>query len=209
MNPFPDQPERLLRQIEFIREIDKVKQVFRQSYLMDGTRRENDAEHSWHLAIMAIVLEEYAAETVDLSRVLRMVLIHDLVEIDAGDTFVYDETGQQDKRDREEKAAERIFGILPEEQRDNFREIWEEFEAKQTPEARYAASLDRLQPLLHNYFTEGRTWKAHGVKANQVFDRNRHIEEGAPSLWQFARAMIEDAVDKGYLLPPDSPGASQ
>src|SRR5262249_50705513 len=147
--------DRLARQIAFIIEIDKAKQVLRQTLLMDGSRLENDAEHSWHLAVMALLLAEYAGEAVDLLRVLKMVLIHDLVEIDAGDTFVYDVEALATRREREERAADRIFGLLPADVEEEFRALWEEFEAQATPEARFAAALDRLQPLLHNYHTGG------------------------------------------------------
>jgi len=193
---------RLEQQIQFIIEIDKLKQVFRQTYLLDSTRKENDAEHSWHLAMMAILLYEYAAEPdTDLLRVMKMVLIHDLVEIDAGDTFCYDEAGNKTKAAREQAAAERIFNILPRDQAGEIRRLWDEFEARQTPEARFAAALDRLQPLLHNYHTQGRAWREHGVTVDQVLERNRHMADGSEALWQYAEAMILDAVDKGFLAP--------
>ena len=191
--------ERLARQIEFLVEIDKVKSVFRQTFLTDGSRKENDAEHSWHLAVMAVLLHEYAASDVDLSRVVKMVLVHDLVEIDAGDTFVYDVEGRREQAHREQEAAERIFAILPADQAGEIHGLWEEFEARQTPEAQFAASLDRVQPLLHNYFTQGATWRAHGVTVEMVRKRNRHVADGSPELWRFAEAMIADAVARGYL----------
>jgi len=192
--------ERLARQIEFALEIDKLKRVVRQTWHLDRSRKENDAEHSWHLAVMAVLLAEYAAEPgLDLARVVKMVLVHDLVEIDAGDTFVYDKVALRDKPEREEAAAKRLFGMLPEDQAAEFRGLWEEYEARQTPEARYAAGLDRLQPLLHNYHTGGRTWLEHGVRSADVLARNRHMADGAPRLWQFAEELIRDAVRKGYL----------
>ena len=193
--------DRLRRQIAFIREIDKVKSVFRQTYLLDQSRKENDAEHSWHLAVMAVLLAEYAADSasLDLPRVIRMVLIHDLVEIDAGDTFCYDRAGEATKAAREEEAARRVFSILPADQAAEVDGLWREFEAGQTPEARYAAALDRLQPLLHNLFTGGRAWREHGVTADRVIARNRHIGQGAPALWAMAEAMIRQAVAKGNL----------
>lgn len=188
------------RQIGFLIEVDKLKQVLRQTWLMDRSRRENDAEHSWHLAVMAIVLCEYAADgPVDLPRVLKMLLLHDVVEIDAGDTFAYDEVGAEDKAERETAAADRLFGMLPSDQAAEFRELWEEFEARRSAEARFAAALDRLQPILHNYQTNGKAWQEHGVCAQQVIDRNEHMAEGAPRLWEFAKTLIEDAVRQGFL----------
>ena len=192
--------DRLRRQIGFLIEIDKLKGVFRQTWLMDGSRRENDAEHSWHLALMAVLLSEYAAERdVDLLRVVKMVLVHDLVEIDAGDVLVYDRDKDPDWRAREREAAERIFRILPADQADELRALWEEFEARTTPEARFAAALDRFQPMLHNYQTQGKAWQEHGVTSDQVIAHNRHMAEGAPRLWEYARNLIRDAVERGYL----------
>ncbi|HET7559768.1 MAG TPA: HD domain-containing protein [Limnochordia bacterium] len=198
--------ERLERQLAFIREIDKSKRVLRQTLLMDGSRRENDAEHAWHLAVMALVLAEHAkTPKLDLSRVVAMLLVHDLVEIDAGDTFAYDEVGAQDKAEREQRAADRLFALLPDDQGADLRSLWEEFEARATPEARFAASLDRLQPLMHNFATEGAAWRAHGVTADRVLARNRHVEEGSPALWALAQRIIAESVARGYLAP--APGA--
>ena len=192
--------DRLARQIEFILEIDKLKQVLRQTSLADGSRRENDAEHSWHLAVMAVLLAEYAAgPQIDLARVIRMLLVHDLVEIDAGDTFHYDEAGNRDKPQREQAAADRLFGLLPADQGAELRGLWEEFEARRTPEARYAAALDRLQPNLLNLRTEGKLWREHGITSRQVIARNRHMAEGAPELWRYAESRIREAVAKGHL----------
>jgi putative hydrolase of HD superfamily len=192
--------ERLKKQIEFIEEIDKIKHVLRKTLLMDGSRHENDAEHSWHLGIMAVLLSEYAnTEELDVLHVVKMVLIHDIVEIDAGDTFCYDEKGALDKLEREEKAADRIFNILPADQAAEIRSLWEEFEECVTPEARFAAALDRLQPLLHNYRTHGRSWKKHGITKDRVIERNRHIKKGSRQLWAFVEMLIEDSVKKGYL----------
>lgn len=194
------QYEKLKKQIAFIIEIDKLKHVFRQTFLMDASRRENDAEHSWHLAVMAILLSEYAEdEHLDVLRVVKMVLIHDIVEIDAGDTYCYDEAGAKDKAEREQKAADRLFNMLPLEQAEEFRILWEEFEACATPEARFAASLDRFQPLLHNYETKGQSWKEHRITSSQVLERNKPIQNGAPLLWQYTEELIADAIDKGYL----------
>jgi putative hydrolase of HD superfamily len=191
---------RLAKQVQFIVEIDRLKQVYRQTWLIDASRRENDAEHSWHLGVMAVLLLEHAQQPqLDLLRVLQMVLIHDLVEIDAGDTFAYDDVAAADKAEREAAAAERLFGLLPADQAQTFREVWEEFETRQTAEARYAAALDRFQPMLHNYHTQGRAWREHGVTADQVLARNRHMAEGAPALWDYAQQFVADAVAKGYL----------
>jgi len=195
--------DRLARQIAFLREADRLKQVFRQTYLLDRSRKENDAEHSWHLALMAVLLAEHAAAPgVDLLRAVQMVLVHDLVEIDAGDTFCYDEAGARTKAARERAAADRIFALLPADQAALVRGLWDEFEARRTPEAKYAAALDRLQPLLHNVFTEGAAWREHGVTADQVRARNAHMAEGAPRLWALARELIDRAVARGHLAPP-------
>lgn len=193
--------DRLKRQIEFVIEVDKLKTIVRQTLLTDGSRQEDSAEHSWHLALMAIVLSDYAEEKeIDILRVLKMVLIHDLVEIDAGDTYCYDEKANGDKTEREIKAADRIFGLLPQNQSEELRFLWEEFETRQTAEARFAAALDRLQPLLNNFRTNGRMWIKHGIKVDQVLARNRPMEEGAPVLWEYAEKMILEAVGKGWLL---------
>lgn len=189
---------RLAQQIQFIIEIDKLKNILRQTLLTDESRRENSAEHSWHLAMMAIVLAEYAPSTdVDLLRVIKMLLIHDLVEIDAGDTFCYDLQANQNKAVREDQAATRLFGMLP--QGIELRELWQEFEAKQTTEAQFAAALDRLQPLLHNQQTRGGTWRIHSISRDQVLQRMYPVKDGAPALWQLVEKVIEDAVAAGYL----------
>jgi putative hydrolase of HD superfamily len=193
---------RLEKQWDFIREIDKLKTVLRRTLLLDGSRYENDAEHSWHLAVMAVLLCEHANEPrLDLARVIRMVLVHDIVEIDAGDTYCYDEAGNRDKVAREQVAAGRLFGLLPDEQRQEFMSIWGEFEARETPEAKFAAALDRVQPLMHNFGTAGVVWKSHGVRSGQVLERNRHVAEGSRVLWEFAESLIRDAVKRGYLDP--------
>lgn len=191
----------LEKQLGFIVELDKLKNVYRRTLLMDGSRNENDAEHSWHLALMALVLAKYARETVDMLRVLKMVLLHDIVEIDAGDTFCYDTEGERHRLEREEKAAERIFGLLPPEQAHEFYELWYEFESRQTAEAKFAAALDRLHPLLHNYYTQGHAWQKHGITSSQVIERNKGIEDGAPLLWVYAQRLIHEAVEKNYLAP--------
>lgn len=195
-----DSEQRVERQLDFLLELDRLKTVLRQTWLTDGSRRENDAEHSWHIAVMAVVLAEHSADPgIDLLKALKMLLIHDVVEIDAGDTFAYDEVGAQDKEQRERAAAERIFGLLPNGQAAAFRDLWEEFEARRSPAARFAAALDRLQPILHNYHTQGKAWLAHGITARQVVARNQHIAEGAPRLWDYARRIIDEAVARGYL----------
>lgn len=192
--------ERLKKQIQFVLEVDKLKNIFRMTKIHDGTRRENDAEHSWHLALMAFLLGEYSKEPgIDMLKVMKMCIVHDLVEIDAGDTFCYDTAGSMDKLKREQKAADRIFGILPEDQGRELRELWEEFDAMETPEARFAAAMDRLQPVLMNFLNEGGTWKEHNISKAQVVGRNRRIEDGAPQLWDFASKLIDEAVEKGLL----------
>jgi putative hydrolase of HD superfamily len=193
---------RLEQQIGFIREADKLKTIHRQTLLTDASRRENDAEHSWHLALMALLLSEYAnGRDLNLLHVVRMVLIHDLVEIDAGDTYCYDEAGYRDKTQRETAAARRIFNLLPPDQAAEIRALWDEFEAAETPESKFANALDRLQPLMHNVFTDGQMWKRHGIVKSQVVDRNRKIADGALDLWTFARELIEKAVNNGHLAP--------
>ncbi|NLI90854.1 MAG: HD domain-containing protein [Peptococcaceae bacterium] len=192
--------ERLNQQINFILEIDKLKKIYRQSLISDGSREENDAEHSWHLAVMAIILKEYANDPgLDILKVVKMVLIHDIVEIDAGDTFIYDIEGNSSKLQRESEAALRLFGFLPEDQQDEFKSLWEEFEAKETSEAKFAAVLDRLEPLLLNTRTEGHTWKKHHIPSERVFQKNLHVKEGSVELWQYINTMIQDCIEKGYF----------
>jgi putative hydrolase of HD superfamily len=192
--------DRLDEQMAFILEVEGLKQIFRQTLLPGDRRPENDAEHSWHLSLMAILLVEHArAPALDILQVLKMVLIHDIVEIDAGDTFAYDEVGNADKEQREKAAADRLFNLLPTDQAKTIHALWDEFEERITPEAQYAAALDRLQPLLLNFHTEGAAWQRHGVKKAQVIARNEHIGEGAPALWQYARELIDKAVECGYL----------
>ena len=194
--------QRLERQLAFVLEIDRLKQIRRQTLLTDRSRQENSAEHSWHMAVMALLLAENAAEeNLNLLRVLQMLLVHDIVEIDAGDTFCYDEEGRKNQQEREEAAAERIFGLLPEDQAEEVRSIWEEFEARNTPEARFAAALDRLQPLLQNATTDGLQWRVHGVTRDRVIERNRIMKQGAPALWQRARSLIDQAVENRNLKP--------
>jgi putative hydrolase of HD superfamily len=200
--------DRLRDQIRFILEIDKLKGILRRSYLVDESRRENSAEHSWHVAVMAVVLAEHANEPVDVGRVVRMLLVHDIVEVDAGDTFVYDTAGADAKAEREQRAAERLFGLLPGEQGDELRSLWEEFEVANTPDARFAAALDRLMPVLHNVHTRGRSWREHGITADRVVGRNIRMAEGSRKLWEYARGLIENAVESGHLPPASHPQQS-
>ncbi|MBC2608140.1 HD domain-containing protein [Pelagicoccus albus] len=196
----PDSSNRLAQQMAFIIEADKLKNIFRQSYISDASRRENDAEHSWHLALMAITLYEHAnTPELDLLKILRMVTIHDIVEIDAGDTYIYDEVHKQDQEEREQRAADRLFGMLPDDQALSFRAIWDEFEEGETPEARFAKAIDRLHPMLLNYLAEGKTWKKHDVAASQVRAINCKIDKGSHDLWTFAQDLIEKAVAEGLL----------
>ena len=194
--------QRLDLQIRFILEMDKLKTIIRRTYLLNADRAENTAEHSWHLAIMAMLLAEHANEPVNVSRVVKMVLIHDIVEIDAGDTYFYDTAAAADKADRERTAADRLFGMLPPDQGAEFRELWEEFEGRRTPEARFAGALDRFMPQLHNYHTQGRSWNEHGITIDRVLERNECIADGSTRLWECARALLDDAVSKGFLKKP-------
>ncbi|MBG1267837.1 HD domain-containing protein [Nostoc sp. WHI] len=193
------QINRLTQQIQFIIEIDRLKQVMRQTLLTDGSRQENSAEHSWHLAVMAIALAEYAPEDVNIFQAIKMLLIHDLVEIDAGDTFCYDVQGNHSKAEREAQAALRLFGLLPDDQGSELRLLWDEFEAGKTPTAKFAAALDRIQPLLHNQQTQGGSWRIHGIRREQVMKRVAPVETGAPELWPFVLQLIDDCVTAGYL----------
>lgn len=192
--------ERFEKQLDFILEIDKLKQIYRQNLVTGTNRNENDAEHSWHLAMMAMLLSEYASEQgVDVLHVMKMVLIHDLVEIDAGDTFAYDEKGYEDKDVREQKAADRLFDLLPSDQAEEMMKLWREFEEMETPEAGFAASLDRFQPLLLNYNTDGHTWKKPGVSSEKVIKRIEPARTQASQIWEYATDLIESAIDKGML----------
>ena len=192
--------ERLEKQMEFILEVDKVKKIVRQTYLSDASRKENDAEHSWHLALMAVLLKEYSNEEVDLAKVIPMVLIHDLVEIDAGDTYAYDEAGAKTKRERETKAADRIFGLLPSDQGTWLRELWEEFEAYETAEAKFAHVLDNAQPLLLHDASHGRSWAEHGVHKSQIYKRNEHTSEGSREIWEYMKKLVDKHIQLGYVI---------
>ena len=191
---------RLEQQLRFLLEADKEKKIGRQTWLSDGSRKENDAEHAWHLALMVLLLGEHAREEIDLLKTLTMVLLHDIVEIDAGDTYAYDAEGQSTAREREEKAAERLFGLLPEDQGQKLRALWEEFEARETPEAKFARTLDNCQPMMLNAASEGKSWVEHQVRVSQVLRRNERTGEGSAVLWEHMKeAYIAPNVDKGTL----------
>lgn len=189
----------LLDQIAFIKEIDKVKYIQRKTKLFNSDRCENDAEHSWHLALMAIVLAEHSDEPIDIMKVVKMVLIHDIVEIDAGDVFMYDTLKNHLNSDEERLAANRIFGLLPKSQAEEFISIWEEFEAGETNEAKFAKSMDRLEPLLQNTSNKGGTWREFGVKYDKVYEKKSVIKNGSKSLWTYAEGLINESVEKGIL----------
>ena len=187
-------PAELRQQLAFVLEIDRLKSVIRRSYLADESRHENSAEHSWHLAMIVLVLYRYASGPIDLLKTLQLVLLHDVVEIDAGDAFVYDEDAQQRRARLERAAAVRIFGLLPSPQEEEFHRLWSEFEERQTPEARFAAAVDRLMPVLHNCLTGGRSWKEHQVTRDQVISKNQVIADGSEALWSLAKALIEETL---------------
>lgn len=189
----------LIKQIQFIQEIDKIKYVFRKTKLINSDRHENDAEHSWHLAMIAIVLSEYANEPVDMLKVVKMVLIHDIVEIDSGDVFMYDTTKNHDNFDEEFKAAKRIFGILPERQAEEFINLWVEFEEMKTMESKFARTVDRLEPLLQNTSNNGGTWAEFDVRYQKVIEKKSIIKEGSEEIWKFAEKLINESVEKGIL----------
>lgn len=199
-----DLPERLAAQLTFCLEADKVKHVLRRNPLTDGSRPEDDAQHMWHLALMAVVLAEHAAEPVDVLRVVTMVLVHDLVEIDAGDAFVYDPAARAAAVAKERAAADRIFGLLPADQAAGLQAMWEEFEANETADARFARALDRIQPILQNAASGGATWRDHGVHAGQVAELLGQVGPGAPALHETTLAVLQAAVGDG-LLPGPSP----
>lgn len=191
---------RLEKQFEFIREIDKEKFIGRQTYLSDGERKENDAEHAWHMALMTILLSEYASREIDVLKTVTMLLIHDLVEIDAGDTYAYDEEGKKTKEERENKAADRIYGLLPKDQGEKLLDIWREFEEWESPEACFAHAMDNLQPMMLNAATDGKSWVEHGVSVGQVLKRNEKTSLGSEELWKYAyENFICPNVEKGRL----------
>jgi putative hydrolase of HD superfamily len=193
--------ERLQRQIAFLVECDRLKEIFRQTLNSQSRRRENDAEHSWALCLFASTLAEHSNEPVDLLRVLRMLMIHDIVEIDAGDTFAYDAAAMVGQHEREARAADRIFSLLPDDQAKEFRALWDEFEAKDSAESKFANALDRMQSMLLNCITEGTQWRKHGVTREMVMARNAQIADGAATLWRYMSAQVETAVTAGHLKP--------
>lgn len=195
---------RLEQQIQFLMELDKLKSVKRQTYLANGDRQENDAEHSWHLALMCMLLDEYSNAPIDKLKVMEMVLIHDVVEIDAGDTYAYDPEGNRTKRERELQAAERIFYLLPEDQAKRLRQLWDEFEEGQTPEAKFANSLDKIQPILLNDASGGRAWIEHQVRENQIQNRNVDTPKGSEALWAYAEKLIDENIKQGNIRKNDS-----
>jgi putative hydrolase of HD superfamily len=197
-------PSRFERQLAFIVEIDRLKTVLRRTLLADRSRRENSAEHSWHVAVMAPLLAEYAPAGTDVDRVVRMLLVHDLVEIDAGDTFAYDAAGNADRDRRERLAADRIFGLLPPDQAAGLRLLWEEFERGESADARFAIALDRLQPLIQNVLAQGGAWRSHGVTQDQVLGRMRPIAAATPALWVWVETMITEVWARGRVRDPDA-----
>lgn len=189
---------KIIKQIEFIVEIDKIKSILRKTKLFDGSKFENDAEHSWHICMMAVVLQEYSNEKVDILKVLKMLLIHDIVEIDAGDCLVYSKN-KDEVKELELKAAGRIFSILPDQQKTEFINLWNEFESHESAEAKFAFALDRLEPVLQNYYNNGSTWKEHNIKYEKIMDVNSKIASGSEELWDFAKNIIEKVKDSGMI----------
>ncbi|MFW9831769.1 MAG: HD domain-containing protein [Candidatus Thorarchaeota archaeon] len=193
-------PVRLSQQMKFIAEIDKLKQVSRESWLVDASRKETDAEHSWHITIVALLLSEYSnTPNIDILRVVKMLLIHDIVEIDAGDTFIYDQEATKDQNERENKAANRIFGLLPSDQQQELQQLWEEYETMKTPEAKFARAIDSFQPLLLAYLNGGCSWRIHNITKSQVIASKHHMEKGSEKLWSHTLYLLEQAVQNGIL----------
>ncbi|MBC8611007.1 Uncharacterised protein [uncultured Ruminococcus sp.] len=193
--------DRLEKQLAFCKEIDKEKMIGRQTYLSDGKRKENDAEHAWHMAVMAILLSEYSNEPIDVLKTVSMLLIHDLVEIDAGDTYAYDEEAKKTQASRELAGADRIFGLLPDDQQKKLRALWEEFETGASPEARFAHTMDNIQPMMLNAATDGKAWEERGVYLEQILNRNQHTAAGSEKLWQYAlEHFIAPSLEKGRIL---------
>lgn len=193
--------EKLQKQIKFAIVIDEMKNIFRRNLIIDGSRRENDAEHSWNLAMLAMLFEEYSTEKVDLEKVLKIALVHDLIEVYAGDTFAYDAKGNEDKLQREIESANKLFGILDPVQGAEIRALWDEFEAKETPESKYANAIDRIQPLINNYMTNGHTWKEGDVHAPQIYKRMDIIRTTTPALWPIVEGIITTSIEIGILKP--------
>jgi putative hydrolase of HD superfamily len=196
--------DRLEEQMQFILEVDQLKSIVRQTYLLDQSRKEDDADHSWHLALMCAVLSEYANEKIDVAKTMIMVLIHDIVEIDAGDTYAYDSEGYTSKRRRELAAADRIFRLLPEDQAQRMRSLWDEFEEGNTPEAKFAVTLDHIQPILLNAGSGGKSWREHEVKLSQIMKRNETTPDGSRALWEYAKKAVMQNVDKNNIIRDDA-----
>lgn len=194
-----DMKDRFNKKLQFLMIVDKMKSIYRQTLLSDKSRRETDAEHSWHIAVMAILLKDFAPEGADIDRVVRMCLVHDLVEIYAGDTFCYDTKAGEDKEEREKLAADRLFAVLPEDDGEELRTLWEEFDRQETPDAIFAASLDRIQPLLNNFLTEGHTWRKGNVSRAQAQKRASLIEKGIPFAWDTVMEILDDSEKKGFF----------
>ena len=193
--------ERLKKQFAFFQEIDKEKEIFRQTYLADASRKENDAEHAWHMAIMTVLLSEYANEEIDVLKTVTMLLIHDIVEIDAGDTYAYDPEGKKTQKERERKAADRIFHLLPDDQADKMYELWEEFEAQQTPEAKFARTMDNIQPMMLNDASNGLSWDEHQVKLSQIQKRNERTADGSEQIWEYAKdEFLQKNIQAGHII---------
>ena len=196
-----DNKERLEKQLDFIREIDKEKMIKRQNYITDCKTREDDAQHAWHMAIMTLLLKEYANEDIDVLKTVTMLLIHDLVEVYAGDTYAYDEEGKKTQAEREAKAADKLYGLLPKDQGEYLKDLWYEFEEQKTPEARFARTMDCFQPLILNDATDGRAWKEHGVKRSQVLKRNERVRLGSEQIWEYEKEnLIEKNVRNGNII---------
>ena len=192
--------ERFKKQLDFILEIDKEKEIYRQTHLTEYKRQENDAEHAWHMAIMIYLLKEHANEEFDVAKAMMMALTHDIVEIDAGDTYAYDNANLVTQKDREEKAADRIYGLLPDEQRDELRALFEEFEEGKTPEAKFARVMDNFQPLILNDSNNGKDWRVHGIKKSQVEKRQISSKMGSEAIWEYTKELIDNNVKKGNLI---------
>lgn len=192
--------ERIDKQFEFIREIDKEKEITRHTFLADASRRENDAEHAWHMAIMTLLLREYANEEIDVLKTITMLLIHDIVEIDAGDTYAYDEKGKENQAEREEKAAKRIFNMLPGDQAEKMIALWHEFEAQKTPEAKFARCMDNIQPMMLNDASNGLAWEENQVKISQILKRNERTAEGSKVLWDYMKHILQKNMDEGHIV---------
>jgi putative hydrolase of HD superfamily len=192
--------ERFIKQFTLVMELDKLKSILRRTRVKSAEgRQENSAEHSWHVAIMALLMEEHANQPVDIGRVIKMLLLHDIVEIDAGDTFVYDKTASVFQEEKELKAAQRLFALLPDDQGEELMALWSEFEAAKSSEAKFAKALDRIIPMMLNFYNDGQSWQEHGVTRGQVISVNQRIQEGSETLWQQAQHIIEEATQKGWL----------